>query len=162
MRPRHATVVTASQQALAALKVQAKASTSRERGGILIGYRLADAVHIHDALVVPDATAARTRYLRRHREGQRVLDDWLELSDDATVGYVGEWHTHPEPAPPSPTDLTAARFMAIKNSRPVVLVVAALASNKRDVDLHAVVTHPTTLARRLTGAISVASVREHP
>lgn len=152
--PEH--TITISDQAVDTLNAQARASRHRERGGILIGYRIGTALHIHDALPVADATAAHTRYLRRNRDGQQALNDWMNATDDPTLGYVGEWHTHPAPAPPSSTDLTSARIMAIKNRRPVALVVAALANNKQDVTLHAVLTRPTTLARRLTGAISTA------
>lgn len=148
--------ITITDQAVATLTAEARASRHSERGGILIGYRIEATIHIHDALSVADATAAHTHYLRRNREGQKVLNDWMNATDDPTLGYVGEWHTHPAPVPPSPRDLASARMMAIKNRKPVALLVAALVDNKQDVALYAVLTQPTTLVRRLTGAISDA------
>lgn len=146
--------VVITDQAVATLKAQARATRINERGGILVGYRTDTALHIHDALVVPDHAAAHTKYVRRGQGGQRVLEDWFHATGDPTIGYVGEWHTHPAPMPPSPTDLAAARIMCIKNRHPVALVVASLEAANNEVTLHAVLTRPDNVVRRLTGSLA--------
>lgn len=148
------TAVVITDQAVATLKAQGRASQRRERGGILVGYRTDNRLHVHEALVVPDHAAAQTRYVRRRHAGQRVLDEWLHATGDRAIGYVGEWHTHPAPLPPSPTDLKAARLMCLTNRQPVALLVAALAVDAKDVTLHALLTRPHTLPRRIIGSFA--------
>ncbi|MGF0308941.1 Mov34/MPN/PAD-1 family protein [Rhodococcus sp. IEGM1428] len=140
-----------TQQAHNALRAHARASRRCEYGGVLVGYRTQNGLHIEDALLVPDHTAARTHYLRRGRDATTVLAEYLDLQSDPVIGYVGEWHTHPAPAPPSAIDHAAMRLMSSKNKRPVALVVAALELNHRDIQLYAMLSTPSSLPRRLLG-----------
>ena len=148
-----------SAQARDALCAAARASIRTERGGILIGYREDHDVVVEDIIRVPDSTAGRTTYLRREGPAQQALDAYLDRAgaDDA-LGYVGEWHTHPRPAPPSPVDHHAMRTMARRNQQPVALIVGALRDNHRFVDLHALISEPRRLRDRVTGRHTVAVV----
>lgn len=149
-----------SAQARDALCAAARASLrAAERGGILIGYRETHDVVVEDIIQVPDSTAGHTTYLRREDPGQQALDAYLDRAgaDDA-LGYVGEWHTHPRPAPPSPVDHHAMRTMTRKNRQPVALIVSALRDNHRSVDLHALISEPRRLRDRVTGRHTVAVV----
>ena len=141
-----------SAQARDALRAAARKSVTAERGGILLGYRDGNEIAVEDTIEVPDATAARTTYLRRERPAREALSGYLERTGhDDVIGYVGEWHTHPAPQPPSDTDRHAMRTMARKNRNPVALVVAALGTDHRTVDLHALISTPNSLGSRLTG-----------
>lgn len=74
------------------------------------------------------------------------------------LGYVGEWHTHPRLAPPSPVDHHAMRTMARRNRQSVALIVAALRDDHRSVDLHALISEPRQPRDRVTGRHTVAVV----
>ncbi|UUZ60560.1 Mov34/MPN/PAD-1 family protein [Nocardioides sp. B-3] len=124
-----------------------------EHGGILVGYRTPNGLHIEDALVVDDGTAARTHYVRRAKPAQQILVNYLAISDPL-IGYVGEWHTHPLPQPPSPRDRRTMRLMAMRNSNPVALVVAALNPGTRHVRLHGLLSDPHPASHRLLGKFS--------
>jgi integrative and conjugative element protein (TIGR02256 family) len=153
-------VVVISPQARDALKAAARASSEREHGGILVGYRDTHGITIDDIIEVPDATAARTRYLRRESPARRALTSYLNRSGlDETLGYVGEWHTHPAPAPPSSTDHHAMRTMARRNGQPVALVVAALQADHRDVHLYALISSPERIRSRVAGQFDTAEIR---
>lgn len=136
-------------QARGALCVAARASRERERGGILVGYRRGLEVVVEDALTVPDLGADRTTYVRRPRPAAAVLDAYLRHADPL-VGYVGEWHTHPEPQPPSGTDHRAMRIMTRRNQDPVAMIVAACLP-KGTIELFALLGVPDSWPHRLAG-----------
>jgi len=78
-----------------------------EAGGVLIGRHIADSRDIIvDDVTVPMRGDRRERFLflRAQTPHQRVIDRaWRESG--GTFVYLGEWHTHPEPAPtPSKVD----------------------------------------------------------
>lgn len=79
-----------------------------EAGGVLLGrYLLASSDIVVDEITEPMAGDVRSRFqFRRGRDNhQRHVDDAWHTSRGTCV-YLGEWHTHPEPAPtPSSTDL---------------------------------------------------------
>ncbi len=79
-----------------------------EAGGILLGRMLLNSLDVVvDEVTVPMPGDRRTRhsYLRAKERHQEVIDRrWHESG--GTCGYLGEWHTHPEPVPtPSSKDL---------------------------------------------------------
>jgi integrative and conjugative element protein (TIGR02256 family) len=95
-----------------------------ETGGILLGYREAANIVVTHALVVEGPGASRSRYVRDDVEANRILEEFLkQRSSDDVIGYVGEWHSHPAPSGPSPTDHAAMREIAKRSSGPVGLVV---------------------------------------
>ena len=82
-------------------------SRSTEAGGVLIGRWIVG----QGDVVVDEATGpmtgdkrSRFGFFRSHREHQKAIDHAYEGSR-GTVGYLGEWHTHPERSPlPSSVD----------------------------------------------------------
>lgn len=79
-----------------------------EAGGVMLGRHILDSPDIVvDAVTTPRAGDCRApfRFYRNQYAHQRVIDRvWRESG--ATCAYLGEWHTHPEPAPqPSALDL---------------------------------------------------------
>lgn len=161
-----ANFVMISAQARDALKAAARASSKREHGGILIGYRDTHGITIHDIIEVTDTTATRTRYLRRENPARQALTEYLDRPGlEQTLGYVGEWHTHPAPAPPSSTDHHAMRIMARRNRQPVTLVVAALQLDRRNAHLYALISNPERIRSRALGQFDPAEIRvtgSHP
>ncbi len=103
-----------------------------ETGGILLGWRIETGIHIAKAMHVPDRTARRTRYQRRHSIAEGALANALDLlPSDSPVGYVGEWHTHPALVGPSRVDRKELRRISRKTENEVALLIAAL-DDERD------------------------------
>lgn len=68
---------------------------NKERGGILMGHRKAEALHV-TGWTFPGAwdTGTATRFFRSHRSHRlRALREWIKSG--MTVDWIGEWHTHP-------------------------------------------------------------------
>lgn len=151
MTPSSAPIVQLSGQARDALRASARGATRREGGGILIGYRTAEGLFVEDALTVVDKSATHSGYLRRGQEAQYVLDECMRLQTSSSMGYVGEWHTHPLPCPPSARDQASMRLIAVRNSQPTGLVVAALGDNQKDVSFYALLSKPSSVRGRWFG-----------
>lgn len=80
--------------------------TASEAGGILLGYRRGKHLHITSATKPQnDDVRERFRFLRQDKQHEVIARKvWNESG--LTLGYIGEWHTHPESSPiPSPIDL---------------------------------------------------------
>lgn len=81
---------------------------SREAGGVLLGRWLRGSEHVVvDELTTPmrGDRRGRTSFHRAARAHQQHIDRAYAESQ-GTCGYLGEWHTHPEPDPtPSSIDL---------------------------------------------------------
>ncbi|MFI6345209.1 SAVED domain-containing protein [Streptomyces sp. NPDC050560] len=98
----------------------------RETGGILLGYQEDANVVVTHALVVVGHGASTHRYVRDGVKANMLLAEFLaQRADDDPTGYVGEWHSHPTPSGPSPTDLAAMRAMAREHNGPIALLVYA-------------------------------------
>lgn len=94
----------------------------RETGGILMGFRTPVAVVVTRMLTVPDPRSSPHSYLRRRRRAQAQMAA-THTETPRVVGYVGEWHTHPEDEEPSRTDLRAIAETARLASDTVALLV---------------------------------------
>lgn len=116
-----------AEQALITSEGRALDASPNEVGGILVGWweDTANAV-IRDMLPVIDNRAGRTHYERRHSPAQDILDEYRRNSDDARVGYIGEWHSHPAPQPPSSIDEAALSGVIRQARQPAVLLVLSL------------------------------------
>ncbi len=104
----------------------ARAALPRETGGILVGWHEDDTVVVTDVLPVPDKRAGGHHYSRNHKRAQRVLDQHRKQTADKNVGYVGEWHSHPAPQPPSHIDLNSLAELTEVTVHTVALVVFAV------------------------------------
>ncbi len=94
-----------------------------ETGGILLGWHEGDAVVVSHVLQVGDRRASSHGYVRNDESAQRALDDFLATSPDDRIGYVGEWHSHPVPMPPSDLDCSTLRELAEDTGYQVALAV---------------------------------------
>jgi len=97
-----------------------------ETGGILLGWHEDALIHVDVALEVPDRRSTRTTYERDHVAATEILAERLALEPAGSpLGYVGEWHSHPLPAGPSPQDFRTLAEIARRVASPVALIVLA-------------------------------------
>ncbi len=86
-----------------------------ETGGILLGYvdQQSKSIYVVDALPAPSDSSASTTHFERGIEGvhQQVIDS--SEKTHKTVGYIGDWHSHPEgcSSNPSVNDLYLATYL---------------------------------------------------
>lgn len=121
-------VVTLTRRAEDTVSAAAIAAAPRETGGILLGWR--DTAHggftVTGAIEVPDTASGHATYRRQHAAAEGRLQEALARHNDPDVGYVGEWHSHPAPQPPSPQDRHSIKQTARGAPAAVVLLVPAL------------------------------------
>lgn len=103
-------------------------SAAPESGGILLGYRRGAHLHVVEA-TIPGREDHGTRVsFRRSAKGHReqALSGWHR--SDHTLGYLGEWHTHPEQAPsPSRTDHHAwGELLAGRPGQPLIFMILGI------------------------------------
>jgi len=125
-----------------------------ELGGILVGWwEGKETTVVSKFLVVPDSTAGYRHYNRQHAPAQKILDDYLCSGKDERLGYVGEWHSHPLPQPPSPMDHHSLTSIVRRSRHCTALVVLSVADND-EVIPHALVGQP-----QRWGRIGISSAR---
>lgn len=135
-------VIRISVEALAKAQRLVWGAAPYELGGIMVGWWEGDSTAVvGDLLHVPDHASGRSHYERRHTRAQEVLDGYRRAQDDQRRGYVGEWHSHPVPQPPSSTDRGALSAIVRQARLPVALVVLAL-TREGGVDVHGLIGHP--------------------
>lgn len=101
----------------------ANRTTGHESGGLLIGWWDGQSIVINDATEVYDPTATETSWMRREAIAQVSLDEILSKSDDEKLGYVGDWHSHPQAIGASRTDLFSLKRASLQYARPIALVI---------------------------------------
>ena len=113
-----------------------------ETGGILVGWHEDKTVVETGMLAVPGQEAGERYYARTQSQAQKVLDVHRRTCTDERVGYVGEWHSHPQPLPASTTDIASLKAIAWQVRAPIALVVLMVHQVER------VVTADTRVAAR--------------
>ena len=95
-----------------------------ESGGILLGFRRGQHLHIVEA-TVPSKLDKRSRFgfYRQAASHQKIaLQRWRESGE--TMDYMGEWHSHPEDVPhPSGTDLRNWLDITVPRDDPMVFII---------------------------------------
>ncbi|MCY1166507.1 hypothetical protein D9M73_64430 [compost metagenome] len=116
--------------ALETLLSHRQTGTALEACGVLLG------MHWDNLVQVTVATHPQKHDLRhrtgyvRSRSGHLAIarDAWKE--SNGLVGYLGEWHSHPEEhANPSSLDLQSSTAIARRNKTNVVSIIVGLASS---------------------------------
>lgn len=100
-------------------------SHAAEAGGILIGYRRSEHLHVVDA-TTPGASDRRSRYEFQRRDPVHqytALALWERSRQ--MLDYLGEWHTHPE-AYPSPSCIDTSEWAKIMRNRRMPMIFAIL------------------------------------
>lgn len=102
-------------------------SRKPEAGGILLGYRRKEHLHIVLATVPQVGDRRRRFWFSRSSKlhHQVAVRKWEE--SDGTMDYLGEWHTHPEVSPtPSSLDLSEWRKICHKRSNSMFFMILGL------------------------------------
>jgi integrative and conjugative element protein (TIGR02256 family) len=95
-----------------------------ESGGVLLGFRRVDHLHIVEA-TPPQSKDKRSRFsfdrLDSHHQ-KLAIRRWIE--SDETMDYLGEWHTHPQSQPtPSSVDIGAWRTICLEQLKPMIFLI---------------------------------------
>lgn len=97
-----------------------------ETGGILLGWRDINRMHVARFIEVRDPNAKHVTYERNHAAAQAALKAMkAELPPGSLLGYVGEWHTHPALQPPSRQDRKELKALGRMTALPVAMIVIA-------------------------------------
>ncbi len=95
-----------------------------ETGGILLGYRTGATMRVVGAAEVRDPGATKSAYTLRRRAAQARLDDVRRyFPEGSPVGFVGDWHVHPQNVPPSSVDRQSIARLGRHYRRRVATVV---------------------------------------
>lgn len=120
----HPYLVSVAQGALTLGSRHAREGLPKEVGGVLVGWREGShVIVVQDMLLVPYDGLSRIRYDREHAPAERLLQQHLAQADNPQLGYVGEWHSHPAPQPPSSLDVSTIRNIAGRLAEPIALIV---------------------------------------
>jgi proteasome lid subunit RPN8/RPN11 len=110
--------------ALPDICVTAQERMPLETGGILLGWRDIDCIHVARFIEVRDPNAQHGKYQRDHAAAQAALHlARADFHPDSLLGYVGEWHTHPALQPPSRQDRKELRAIGRRSAQPVAMIV---------------------------------------
>ena len=101
----------------------AEAAHPLETGGVLVGTEIDRRITVSGVVEVADPDAQPNRY----HMGEGAVAEALALAKeaDSRVGYLGEWHSHPEARGPSPLDVATMLSIAADSdcTNPVLLLV---------------------------------------
>ncbi len=130
-----------SRQALEIMVEQRAARLPNETGGVLLGSWDTDQriIYLVDALGAPsDSIECPHMFVR----GQADLEDWvgeIRRKTAGWLGYVGEWHSHPEgvPAEPSSDDMTLLSWLEEHRSHDSLPGVMAIVAERGRVSWYA-------------------------
>lgn len=100
----------------------------KEAGGVLLGYRRGVHIHVSDA-TGPQKKDLRTRFsFNRKDPHHQWYADELWNKSGGVVGYLGEWHTHPEQLPkPSSVDTGDWLRITTIQAQPCVFIIGSSA-----------------------------------
>lgn len=107
----------------------------QETGGLLLGRRLADTIHISHVIGGGPGAISTTTSFVPDRDWQYDRIDELFQETRGRIEYLGDWHTHPGGNPlPSRTDRallrSTARNPACRCPMPVMIIVGTDSSTE--------------------------------
>jgi len=112
---------------LAELSSAARAALPNETGGLLLGWwdtlDAVDAVIVRHAIEVPDSWATPVNWVRRPRAARTALSRALTALKHPLLGYVGDWHSHPESCTASGQDQASLLRTSRQYEHPVLLLI---------------------------------------
>jgi integrative and conjugative element protein (TIGR02256 family) len=105
-------------------------SNMPESGGILMGYRRGNHLHIVAATTPqPDDHRMRFHFSRRDLNHQKVAIRQWDISGNI-MDYIGEWHTHPESDPmPSALDMSEWKKICCVQKTNMIFLIAGWSGN---------------------------------
>lgn len=109
------------------LHAAAGSAVPRETGGLLLGWwdtrDAAEVIIVRHAIEVPDSRATPTSWVRRPRAAQAELSRALTDLDHPLLGYVGDWHSHPDAHMTSGRDRASLLNASLQYEHPVLLLI---------------------------------------
>jgi proteasome lid subunit RPN8/RPN11 len=123
-----------SERAEAQLADAARNAHPQETGGVLVGlYVGRERPWVVEATVLPPHVASHSYYELPAEARPRAVDSARET--DERLGYLGDWHSHPEDVGPSGTDITTMKQLAADPAaacpHPVLLIARRTGSGYR-------------------------------
>jgi proteasome lid subunit RPN8/RPN11 len=147
------TVVDLTETARQAMLELSQAALPDETGGVLIGCLVDGRPLIAEAIEVPDQHATDRSFTISEGRVPEVVAE--ATRHDHRLGYLGEWHSHPDGAEPSPADigtmLVLAGAEASQFHAPLLLLVHPSTTGPGDVRAFS-----TTDSRFTSATLSVA------
>ena len=123
-----------SEWARAQLVGFADASAPNETGGVLLGYLGDGDPWVTRVVEISMTSGRRSTYLIPAGATRSLVEQLVQ--EDPRIGYVGDWHTHPQDQTASPTDRATLRLLTFGRllHRRRVMVIVRLATNGWIVD----------------------------
>lgn len=105
-------------------RIQQSVLTDYESGGMLFGVIRPGELTISFATpAYPDDKRSKMEFIRRDKRHLKVLDSVLRRFE-GTIGYLGEWHSHPECVPhPSNVDKKGWNAAENKSGKPILFLI---------------------------------------
>lgn len=113
-----------SEDALAAMIDEARRLHPNEAGGVLVGVSVSGRPWVTHAVPIPSAVRSNRGYELPDNAGPAAVDQLRRC--DRRLGYLGDWHSHPEDIAASPEDVDSLRRIIARagaGPRPVLAVV---------------------------------------
>ncbi len=103
---------------------ETRAAQPFETGGVLLGVRAGRDSWVTTAAHLPPARPTRSHYVVPEGATGVAVDTARE--QDSRIGYLGEWHSHPDGGGPSRSDRGVMRTLAwfLPRPQPVLVIVA--------------------------------------
>ena len=129
-----------SEDAIESLFGAAGRAHPHETGGLLIGVYADGQPWVTQAIELPSAEMGRNRY--RISSGATTPAVEIARKSDDRLGYLGDWHSHPQDVPPSPMDLASLRLISHSHPRspnPTLIVVRRVGLGAYRIDARRIV-----------------------
>lgn len=152
MRPQTVPVLMLSEQAHLDMTSAARQSHPIETGGILVGVQVNGQPWVTVAVEIASPERGRRHYRIPRRATQPAV--FAAREADSRLGYLGDWHSHPNDVGPSPTDLATLTLHSVKHPRepnPTMIVVRRTSSGYELDARRILAVGPRTCEINLTG-----------
>lgn len=131
----HPPRVEVAEVAAGALRAAAASAAPNETGGVLIGRTIGGVPVVTTAVEMPTAKATPAGFQVEADATSPAVE--AAVAEDPTVGYVGEWHSHPSDQPASATDRTTMlRLASAQGTGDPVLVILRPRGGGYELDAH--------------------------
>lgn len=119
------------QEALNAFALEVQKFGTIEAGGVLLGYNNGKDIIITKAIDGGPNAIHENFYFRADNNYIEMMIDMEFANSGGKVGYIGEWHTHPQVNPePSEIDLNSLKEIADSaNDLSLLLIIGAIGFN---------------------------------
>lgn len=115
--------------ALVILRKYIQVDSKKEAGGVLVGKRLKNGDLVIVCASEPTSLDKRTIFsFRKSPKSHKIFISNYQSESNGFIGFVGEWHSHPEKIPaPSETDYKSWRkIMRNNNDDSLVFIIVGI------------------------------------